>query len=75
MISVKVQFISPGGSGLISQVAGPMSPDALTLQINMFLSTEQHGQTSGIMHTAETFKKIFDYTAVLSNCDQMLREH
>lgn len=75
MILVKVQFISPGGSGLISQVAGPMSPDALTFQINMSLSTEQHGQNSGIVHTAETFKKIFDYTAVLSKHGQTLREH
>lgn len=42
MILVKVQFISPGGSGLISQVAGPLSLDALTLLLNMALSAEEH---------------------------------
>lgn len=42
MILVKVQFISPGGSGLVSQVAGPLSLDALTLLLNMALSTDEH---------------------------------
>lgn len=40
MILVKVQFISAEGSGLVSQVAGPVSPEAPIIHLDMALSAE-----------------------------------
>lgn len=51
MILVKVQFISPGGSGLISQVAGLVSPDAPLLHLAMAVSTEEWKESPGMKST------------------------
>lgn len=40
LILVKVQYISPGGSGLVSQVAGSLSLVLKIIHLCMALSTE-----------------------------------